>query len=150
MTVVLCEKAFETWADLELGFDGSLRPRNRGDEQFTRNDKRDCLLGSLLFEVNNCLLATVGYGGSAKEKLDSSHPAFSDLTIALQTAERAQAFAREVSDEWYRRKIFVCPKCQGEIHESLMVQRNIKCPHCDSIVAPHAVHKSQPDGASRD
>src|SRR5215469_1811085 len=42
MTVVLCEKAFETWADLELGFDGSLRPRNRGDEQFTRNDKRDC------------------------------------------------------------------------------------------------------------
>jgi len=31
----------------------------------------------------------------------------------------------------------VCPKCQGEIHPSLMLQINIKCPPCDSIVKLH-------------
>jgi len=73
-------------------------------DDWIRTASTERLLGSLLFEVNNCLLATVGYGGRAKEKLDSSHPAFSDLTIALKTAERAQAFAQEVGKEWYRRK----------------------------------------------
>lgn len=63
------------------------------------------LLEALLFEVSNCLVASVGYGETAKEKLDSSHPAFSAVTIALQTAERAHAFVRQVGEEWRRRKI---------------------------------------------
>lgn len=71
---------------------------------YFRSASTERLLEALLFEVGNCLLASVGYGERAKEKLDSSHPAFSAVTIALQTAERAQAVVREVGKEWLRRK----------------------------------------------
>lgn len=71
---------------------------------YLRSASTESLLEVLLFELGNCLLASVGYGEEAKEKLDSSHPAFSSVTIALQTAERAQAVVQKVGEEWRRRK----------------------------------------------
>lgn len=63
------------------------------------------LLGVLVFEVSNTLTASVGYGELAKENLDSSHPAFSHVTNALQAAERARAMVQRVSDEWRRSRL---------------------------------------------
>ena len=62
------------------------------------------LLENLVFEVSNLLMASVGYGEVAKENLDSSHPAFSAVTNALQAAERARARVRQVGDELRRRR----------------------------------------------
>jgi hypothetical protein len=63
------------------------------------------LLERLVFEVSNLLTASVGYGELAKEKLDSSHPAFSDVTNALQAAERSRGVVKRVGEEWRRRKV---------------------------------------------
>ncbi len=63
------------------------------------------LLEGVLFEVSNVLVASVGYGQLAKENLDSSHPAFSHVTNALQAAERARAVVQRVGDEWRRRRL---------------------------------------------
>ncbi len=63
------------------------------------------LLELLLFDVGNLLLAIVGDGGVAKEKLDSSHPAFLSVTTGLQAAERARTVIQQVGEEWRRRKI---------------------------------------------
>jgi len=63
------------------------------------------LLEGLVFEVSNLLTASVGYGELAKEKLDSSHPAFSDVTNALQAAERSRGVVKRVGEEWRRRKV---------------------------------------------
>lgn len=63
------------------------------------------LLEVLLFDVGNLLVAIVGDSEIAKEKLDSSHPAFSPVTNALQTAERATTVMQQVGQEWRRRKI---------------------------------------------
>jgi hypothetical protein len=71
---------------------------------YSRSASAERLLETLLFEVGNCVLASVGYAEKAKENLDASHPAFSAVTIALQTAERAQAIVRQVGEEWLRRK----------------------------------------------
>ena len=62
------------------------------------------LLEVLLFDVGNLLVASVGYGEMAKEKLDSTHPAFSPVTNALQASERAVTLLRQVGGEWLRRK----------------------------------------------
>jgi hypothetical protein len=48
-----------------------------------RSLSTELLLETLLFEVGNLLVAAVGYGEMAKEKLDSSHPAFASATNAL-------------------------------------------------------------------
>lgn len=63
------------------------------------------LLGVLVFEVSNILTASVGYGELAKEKLDSSHPAFSHVTKALQAVESARGVVQRVSDEWRRSRL---------------------------------------------
>ena len=69
------------------------------DEEYIRST------GQLLFEVGNCLAASVGYGQIAQEKLESSHPAFTDVETALKTAERAYAAVRQFSEELHRRKL---------------------------------------------
>jgi hypothetical protein len=63
------------------------------------------LLEGLVFGVSNLLMASVGYGELAKENLDSSHPAFSHVTNALEAAERARAEVKRVGDEWRRRRL---------------------------------------------
>ena len=65
----------------------------------------ESLLEGLVFEISNILTASVGYGELAKKNLDSSHPAFSDVTNALQAAERARAVVQRVGDEWRRRRL---------------------------------------------
>jgi len=62
------------------------------------------LLDALLFYANNDLLNIWGYCELAKEKMDSSHPAFSEFTKASQAAERARAVFRQFGEEWLRRK----------------------------------------------
>jgi hypothetical protein len=62
------------------------------------------LLEGLVFEVS-LLTASVGYRELAKENLDSSHPAFSHVTNALQAAERSRAVVKRVGDEWRRRRL---------------------------------------------
>lgn len=64
----------------------------------------ESLLEAILFEVGNRLVNSVGYCESAKEKLASSHPAFSAVTIASEQGESARAFLQEVGEEWRRRK----------------------------------------------
>jgi hypothetical protein len=63
------------------------------------------LLEVLLFEVGNLLVTSVGLSEIAKEMLDSSHPALSPITNALQAAERARTIMQQVGEEWRRRKI---------------------------------------------
>ena len=48
----------------------------------------ESLLEAILFHVGILLVNSAGYCEIAKEKLDSSHPAFSAVTSALQQAER--------------------------------------------------------------
>ena len=62
------------------------------------------LLEALLFHAGNDLLNVIGYGELAKEKMDSSHPAFSPLTKAMEAAERVRGVFRQVKEEWLRRK----------------------------------------------
>jgi hypothetical protein len=69
-----------------------------------RNLSTERLLEALLFHAGNDLLNIWGYCEFAKEKMDSSHPAFSDFTKAWQAAERVRTVFREVSKEWLRRK----------------------------------------------
>ena len=64
----------------------------------------ESLLEVLLFHAGNDLLNILGYGELAKEKMDSSHPAFSALTEALQAAGRTRAVFWQVKEEWLRRK----------------------------------------------
>jgi len=68
----------------------------------------ECLLEALLFHAGNNLLHVWGYCEFAKEKMDSSHPSFSELTKALEAAESARAVFRQVSEEWLRRKSILC------------------------------------------
>ena len=51
----------------------------------------ESLLEVLLFHAGNDLLNILGYGELAKEKMDSSHPAFSALTEALQAAGKDES-----------------------------------------------------------
>ena len=62
------------------------------------------LLEVLLFEVGNRLVTSVGYGEIAKERLASSHPAFSPVTSAWEAAEGARKVMHQVGEEWRRRK----------------------------------------------
>jgi hypothetical protein len=62
------------------------------------------LLEALLFHAGNDLASIVGYGEIAKEKIDSSHPAFPDFIKATQAAERVRVVFRRVGQEWLRRK----------------------------------------------
>jgi hypothetical protein len=61
-------------------------------------------LEALLFHAGNSLLHVEGYCETAKEKMDSSHPAFSAVAAALKAAERTRTAFRQVSEEWRRRK----------------------------------------------
>ena len=62
------------------------------------------ITGGVIFEVRNALMACIGYGELAKESLDSSHPAFSHITKALQAAERARAVVGQFDCEFHRRR----------------------------------------------
>lgn len=62
------------------------------------------LTHSLIFEVRNCLMVTVGFGDLAKKELKRSHPAFTHVAQGLQAAERAFAAVKEFDREYYRRK----------------------------------------------
>ena len=65
----------------------------------------EALLEAILLHAGNLLVTSVGYCELAKEKLDSSHPAFSPLATALEAGEKARTVVRQVGDEWRRRKI---------------------------------------------
>ena len=60
------------------------------------------LLGN--WDVGNCLLASVGYGQVAQEKLQDSHPAFTHVGTALKAAERGYAAVKHFDEEFFRRK----------------------------------------------
>ena len=60
--------------------------------------------GALIFEVRNCLLASVGYGQIAQEQLQDSHPAFPHVGSALKAAERGFAAVKHFDEEFFRRK----------------------------------------------
>jgi hypothetical protein len=62
------------------------------------------LTGSLIFEVRNDLVASVGYGDLAPKALDPSHPAFTHVAAALKSAERAFAAVKQFDHEFYRRR----------------------------------------------
>ena len=62
------------------------------------------LTRSLIFEVRNSLLATVGFGDLARKELERSHPAFKYVEQSLQEAERAFAAVKQFDHEYYRRK----------------------------------------------
>jgi len=57
-----------------------------------------------VFEVSNAPVTILGWGELAKEQIDSSHPAFSAITNAVHSAERAQILVRQVGDELRRRR----------------------------------------------
>jgi hypothetical protein len=70
------------------------------------------LTQSVIFEVRNFLVASIGYGELTLRELDPSHPAYVHCSAALHAAEAAFAAVKRFDHEAHRRGFPAAKKAQ--------------------------------------